>query len=185
MQGDDARLYRFLIDSGIVDRQALDAAAAVAQRTKQPFPDVLVAQGVLTPVQLQKARATILGVPFVDLTNQRIPLETLSLIPEALARKHHIVAFARTPSELRVALQDPEDLQAVDFVRKKTGLRVLPCLATPDGIAAALRQYNKSLQAEFGDIIAQDAAAAAQVEEDADLSKVAEDLPVVRIVDRV
>lgn len=85
---------------------------------------------------------------------------------------------------------DVDDLEAIDFVRKKVGLRVLTRLTDQESIKGVLLQYQKSLKAEFGDIIQQEAQSIRMLAEDEDnpasekdLKKLAEDLPVVRIVD--
>ncbi len=180
MQLGDQQLYDFLRDSDLIDDVALDNAYRSARSHGISFTQELLAQSLIDTVSLQKVRATILGIPFVDLTSQRVDLEILRMIPEMIAKKHHIVAFKRTPSELHVAMNDPEDLQIIDFIRKKTGLRIMPCLASKKGIESVLVQYNKSLQAEFSDLINKDASSVSTQE---DLAKVAEDLPVVRIVE--
>ena len=48
---------------------------------------------------------------------------------------------------------DTEDLGAIDFVKKKVGLKVLPRLTDTESMKSVLLQYQKSLKAEFGDII--------------------------------
>ncbi len=83
---------------------------------------------------------------------------------------------------------DTEDLPAIDSVRKKTGLNILPRLTDDDSIKHALQQYQKSLKDEFGDLIATEAGRIKLVKEadgneasGDDLKKMAEDLPIVRI----
>ena len=89
-----------------------------------------------------------------------------------------------------VAMLDVDDLEAIDFVRKKVGTRILPRLTDQESVKGALLQYQKSLKAEFGDIIQEEAKSIKTILEDdenpaseKDLKKLAEDLPVVRIVD--
>jgi type IV pilus assembly protein PilB len=126
----------------------------------------------------------------VDLKGQKIDFSVLSLIPEPIARKHNIVAFRKTDSGLEVAMLDVDDLEAIDFVRKKVGLRILTRLTDQESVKGALLQYQKSLKAEFGDIIQEEAKTIQMLKDDddnpaseKDLKKLAEDLPVVRIVD--
>ncbi|MEK9184881.1 MAG: GspE/PulE family protein, partial [Patescibacteria group bacterium] len=146
---------------------------------------------------LRRMQAYVLGIPFVDLKTQKIPFETLSLIPEPIARNHNIVAFKKTddlPGQigtLEVAMLDTDDLSAIDFVKKKVrSLKILPRLTDVDSIKSVLLQYQKSLKAEFGDLIAKDAASIkanadshGNITEAGDLRKIAEDLPVIRVVD--
>ena len=82
------------------------------------------------------------------------------------------------------------DLPAIDFIKKKVGLKILPRLTDTESMKAVLRQYQKTLKDEFGDIIVKESNALKLIAEEngdaaseEDLKKMAEDLPVVRIVD--
>ena len=102
--------------------------------------------------QIRQLYSYILGVPFVNLEKEMIPKEILQIIPEPIAKKYKIVAFKKNNRELKVAMLNPEDLQTIDFIRKKTGLKISPCITTEEGIANALKQYEQSLKAEFGSL---------------------------------
>jgi type IV pilus assembly protein PilB len=80
-------------------------------------------------------------------------------------------------------MMNPEDLQTIDFIRKKTGLKIIPCLTNDESIKFILKQYEKSLKAEFGDIISRDADDVSIENDSQDLEKIAQDLPIIRIVD--
>jgi len=91
---------------------------------------------------------------------------------------------------LEVAMLDTEDLTAIDFVKKKVGLKIMPRLTDGDSIKSALLQYQKSLKAEFGDLIQKEASSLKKVSDEPEenisenaLKKLAEDVPVVNIVD--
>ena len=183
----DEQLKEFLLDSGMVSRE--DIENADKKKEKKSFGEMLVSEGKISEDDLRRTQAYILGIPFVDLKKQKLDYEILSMIPEPIARKHNIVAFKKTTTGLEVAMLDTEDLEAIDFVKKKVGLRILPRLTDKDSIKEALMQYQKSLKAEFGDIIQKEAITLKTITEDdeeesaKDLKKLAEDLPVVKIVD--
>ena len=190
MLADSTQLKDFLIDSGLVPRADIESASKRAQDKKLYLGAVLVSDGKITEDDLRRTEAYILGIPFVDFKGQKLDFEVLSLIPEPIARKHNIVAFKKTATSLEVAMLDTEDLAAIDFVRKKVGLKILPRLTDKESIRSALLQYQKSLKAEFGDIIEKEASVLKMVTESGDgvqseeeLKKLAEDLPVVKIVD--
>ena len=191
MQVSEKELKEFILDSGLVSRKDVEAAAEEATKRKQSVGDILVSQGALTSDALRRIKAYVLGIPFVTLKDRKIPLETLSLIPEPIARAHSIIAFKSEKEELEVAMLDTEDLPAIDSVRKKTRLKIVPRLTDEESIKHALLLYQKSLKEEFGDLITTEAGRI-QVVKDAqggddhsheDLKKMAEDLPIVRIVD--
>jgi len=185
------QLKKFILDSGLISKKDLEEAEVEAEKTEQPLADVLVSRGKLTEDDMRRSSAYVLGIPYVDLKGQKIPFETLSLIPEPIARNHNIVAFKKGADSLEVAMLDVEDLGAIDFVKKKVGLKILPRLTSTDSMKAVLVQYQKSLKADFGDIIQKEAAALKSSpdgeeggeEDEKNLKKMAEDLPVVRIVD--
>ncbi|MBI5134407.1 MAG: Flp pilus assembly complex ATPase component TadA [Candidatus Taylorbacteria bacterium] len=187
---EESQLKSFIVDSGLVSKKDISVAETEARSKKTGLGEILVSQGKLSEDDLRKMQAYILGIPFVDLRGQKIDFDVLSLIPEPIARNHNIVAFKKTPDSLEVAMLDTDDLHAIDFIKKKVGLRILPRLTDTDSIKSALLQYQKSLKAEFGDLIKQETASIKALSEEVggkasegDLKKLAEDLPVVRIVD--
>lgn len=186
----ESKLRKFILDSDLATRAEVLAAEKESEKEGGSIGDVLVKQGKISSDDLRRVQAYILGIPFIDLKGQKIDFGVLSLIPEPIARKHNIVAFRKTDSGLEVAMLDVDDLEAIDFVRKKVGTRILTRLTDQESIKGVLLQYQKSLKAEFGDIIQQEAQTIKMLSEDEDnpasekdLKKLAEDLPVVRIVD--
>jgi type IV pilus assembly protein PilB len=190
MRIQDTQLKRFVLDSGLVTKADMGAAEKVATDENRSLADALVAGGFMTEDDLRRVESYVLGIPFVSLKDIKIEFEILSLIPEPVARNHNIIAFKKTADTLEVAMLDTADLPAIDFVKKKVGLKILPRLTDTESMREALRQYQKTLKDEFGDIIMKESSALKVVQDEngeevseADLKKMAEDLPVVRIVD--
>ncbi|MDB5259164.1 MAG: secretion system protein [Candidatus Taylorbacteria bacterium] len=202
MYVEQGQLKKFILDSALVSKADLDAAEeellqqakadpAILTNKKKTLGDILVSQGKIDDDTLRRIQAYVLGIPFVDLKARLIPFETLALIPEPVARTHNVIAFKRNEDSLEVAMLDVDNLSAIDFIRKKVNLKILPRLTDADSIKNAIIQYQKSLKAEFGDIIQKESSALRTIAEEngggpaseEDLKKIAEDLPVVRIVE--
>jgi len=191
MRIQDAQLKQFVTDAGLVSKKDLAAAAKIAKDEDRTLSEALLSGGFLSEDDLRRIESYVLGIPFVSLKKEKIDFEILSLIPEPVARNHNIVAYKKHDGKLEVAMLDTADLPAIDFVKKKVGLKIMPRLTDTDSMREALRQYQKTLKDEFGDIIMKESSALKVVgkegeEEEmteADLKKMAEDLPVVRIVD--
>jgi type IV pilus assembly protein PilB len=181
------QLKDFILDSGVIDQKMIEGVFQEAETEKKFLGDLILEKKLVEEPELRKIYAYILGVPFIDLVKETVPAEVLQVIPEVVAKKYGIVAFEKTGKELKVAMLNPEDLQTIDFIRKKTGLRIIPCLTTGESIKVILKQYEKSLKAEFGDIIDKDsatiAADGAEAGEEEDPEKAAQGLPIIRIVD--
>jgi type IV pilus assembly protein PilB len=188
MKVQEEQLKAFLVDAGLITAAEFAKAKKKAVKSGQRIRDVLISEGLIAEEKLTKLEAYILGIPFVNLEKDLIPPEILKIIPEPIARSHNIIAFRKDKDNLEVAMLDPEDLGTIEFIRKKSSLKILPRLTTPDSIKSALKQYQKTLEAEFGDIIKKDVGdirsfREEEVEEQEELRKVAEELPVIRIVD--
>jgi type IV pilus assembly protein PilB len=182
MQVDNEQLKSFALDAGLMSEQQINSAIEESVKTGKELSDVLVEKKLVSAEQLRHLFAYILGVPFVNIEKEIIPKDILQIVPETIAKKYKIVAFKKTGTELKVAMLNPEDIQTLDFIRKKTGLKVLPCVTSEKGIENVLKQYEQSLKAEFGDIIEKNISGVSQ--EDS-LKKVAQELPVIRIVEAI
>lgn len=183
---DENKLREFMIDSGIVTRDIIDRVVEnFGGEEDKSVGDYLVSEGIISEDELKRVQAYILGIPFIDIGSQKISFDVLSLIPEPIARKNNIVAYSKNESSLEVAMLDTDNLGAIDFIKKKTGLKILPRLTSTESLKKALVQYQKSLKDDFGDIIKQEMGNISNsAGDDADnLKKVAGGLPVVRIVD--
>jgi type IV pilus assembly protein PilB len=189
MRVEPEQLKAFLLDSGLIKELDIDRFSKEAQKKKIDLGELLVSAGKISEDDLHRLESYILGIPFVNLENEKLDFKVLSYIPEPIARAHNIVAYKKAGNDLEVAMLDPQDLETIDFVKKKSNLRILPRLTTKKSIQNSLRQYHKSLKAEFGEIIKKDTTKLKSVEEKADtvkpadLKKMAEDFPIVRIVD--
>lgn len=186
---DQEKLYKFIIDSGLITQVEYAVLKAQAEKSGQRIQDLLVSTGKMTEDDFLSMQSYLVGIPFVDLSDAKIPIEILSLIPEPVARKHNIVAIAKKDDVLEVALLDGDDLPAIEFVKKNTGLKISPRLTNAASIKKILIQYQKSLKADFGDLLQEEVgnlniiAGETGDESIEDIKKKAEDLPVVRIVE--
>ena len=189
MRVESRQLKAFLLDAGLATKSQFEKALKKAKSSRQKVGDVLISEGLVTSEELIKLEAYILGIPFVNLEKEIIPPEILKIIPEPIARSHNIIAFKKKEKNLEVAMLDPADLRIIEFIKKKANLKILPRLTTPASIKNILKQYQKTLEAEFGEIIKKEAGIikpikeAEEVEEKAELEKIAQEIPVIRIVD--
>lgn len=191
MHIEESQLKDFILDSGLVSKADIETAEKETKENGGNIGKTLVNKGKLTEDDLRRMQAYILGIPFVDLKKEKLPFEVLSLIPEPIARNHNVVAFKKSDQALEVAMLDTEDLTAIDFIKKKTGFKILPRLTDDDSMKSAILQYQKSLKAEFGDLIAEDVSNIKNIPANADgselneqdLKKMADDIPMIRIVD--
>ncbi|MCC6199053.1 Flp pilus assembly complex ATPase component TadA [Candidatus Nomurabacteria bacterium] len=187
----EVNLREELLDARMVS--AADLERFDAERKKKntlTLSEFILSEGKLKESELKRLEAHVLGIPYIELSKQKIEPEVLSLIPESIARRYNVVSYKKHAGDLEIALLDVDNIPAIDFIKKKTGLRILPRLTDSESIKVSLQQYRKSLQAEFDSIIQKEMAGLQRVDEKAgdetsehDLKEMAEDLPVIKIVD--
>jgi type IV pilus assembly protein PilB len=192
MHVDEKIIIDLLNDSGLVTKTDISVALKKSKETNQPLGSVLVSNGKLTEKDWNKIQAVALGIPFVSLEGEKIDPNVLTLIPEPIARNNNIIAYKKTSLGLEVAMLDVENLPVIDFIKKKVGTRILPRITSSASIKEALNQYKKSLQADFEDIIKKESSSIKPISEsgagheektEKELKELAEDLPIVKIVD--
>lgn len=189
MQVKPQQLKDFLLGAGLITEAQLEASIKKAKKIGKKIDDILILDGFISQEELTKIRAYILGIPFVNLEKEKVSSDVLKIIPEPIAKTHNIIAFRKEGQKLEVAMLDPIDLKTIEFIKKKANLTILPCLTTEESIKNVLKQYQKTLEAEFGEFIKKDigdiqiAKSKKEILGKTKLRKVAEELPVVRIVD--
>jgi len=189
MRVEPQQLKAFLLDAGLITEKQFEEARKKAELKNQKIGDILISEGLISQEELIKLEAYILGIPFVNLEKEVVSFEVLKIIPEPIARSHNIVAFRKKGNDLEVAMLDPEDLATIEFIKKTTDLRILPRLTNPKSIKNVLLQYQKTLEVEFGEIIKKEIGVIKPIKEEEvvkekiELQKIAEELPIIRIVD--
>jgi len=160
-------LKDFLLSSRLVSEDDFNLAVQEAEERKQEIEEVLLNKGFLLEDDWRLAKAHILGIPFVDLTGKILPIDTLSLIPEPISRRHNLVVYSKKGDNLEVALLDLRDLEAIDFLAGD--FKILPRLTDSQSIKKALCQYQKNLKILFGDLLKREISALENGSEPLDL----------------
>ncbi|MFH1233232.1 MAG: GspE/PulE family protein [Patescibacteria group bacterium] len=175
----DEQIKQILSKAEILPALEFDKLAAEAKRSNKKIANYLIEKKILTNDVLYENAASFFNMPYINLKNQIIRKDILMSIPEPIAETHQLIAFAQDDKTIKIATIDPEDLEIFEFIKKKTDLEPEIYLTTPDGINDGLKQYHKSLRAEFKNITDEKTDA----DGDENLQKMAENLPIVRIVD--
>lgn len=190
MQIDEEQLKRYILESKLVTKSDLEDIVKNSQEKNQKWTDLLLSLKKISEVDLKRMEAFVLGIPFVNLAKEKINPDILSLIPEPIAHNYNIIAYNKKENSLEVAMLDVDDLPVIDFIKKRSGFKILPRLTDTASIKSSLVQYKKSLQAEFDNIIQKESVSLKVAKQEgehseAELKELAEDLPVVKIVDSI
>ncbi len=185
---DKQDLKRALVSKKLVTAKSWDDLVLEAKTKRRDITDVLVDKKILNEEKLAEISAGFLDSEYVDLKNLgQIPKDILLLVPEPIARRHGIIAFGMDKTKLKLGMLDPDDLSIRDAIKKKTDLVIQPFLISKGSLEFGLKQYHTSLEAEFAKIVSKQEKGDAAKEGGSDvtekLKEMAEEIPVVRVVD--
>jgi len=130
------RIGDYLVNQGLITTDQLQKVleAQRAANGAKKFGDVVVELGFMSEVNFAKALAGNLRVQYVDLDNIDINTEAVQMVPEALARKHTVIAINVQGKRLTVATNDPVNFIVLEDIKVSTGMDTVPVLATTSAI---------------------------------------------------
>ena len=190
------RFGDLILADGLVTQEQFDQALAEQKKTNEKLGEVLVRLGLITEEQLVHFLSRQYGIPEVTFP-EKIAAEIIKLIPARIARKYGVVPIGRTIGSVTLAVADPTNLSALDDVAFMTGLKVVPAIASPSVIRAALGAYYEAAPATMADVLSEMEAEATDIElieegqetsPQVDLNELrssADQVPVVRLVNSI
>ncbi|HOX55085.1 MAG: type II secretion system ATPase GspE [Candidatus Omnitrophica bacterium] len=171
-----------LIKKGIITQDQLIKARTEAEKTGIPVERALEKLGFISEVDIAQVIADSMGVPFMDLTDYLIDSEVVKLIPEAVARKYKAMPLFKVGDSLTVAMENPQDIEAIDEIRLKSKMdSIEPVLSTEDMIQKAIDQYYGAL-GDTDELIKGLTKDKLEAKNAKGLAEVAEEAPVIKLV---
>lgn len=185
----DTQIINILIEQGLLKPQQAAEAQARAQEQGKGIVQVLVEERQVMPEAVAQAQAGILGVPYVDLAQVPRNDALMQDISRKAAASYRFVPFAAGEGKLLVAMENPNDfqaLEAVKFIAKRRGLAPEIYLASSASIEKALGG-SVMIAAEIGGALrdfSQELEEAGLVEGKMgqDIEKIVEEAPVTKVV---
>lgn len=140
-----------LVAQGDLTPARAEAVKFAEIQSGKPQEDIIRDQRIVSDEALIKARATFYNVAFIDLKNTPVNPATLSVLPQEVAKKFKVfpISADTTKRELSLAMADPLDLTAIEFIEQKTGFHVRPAAAIPEVIDEFIaKRYSTTLSRE-------------------------------------
>jgi len=147
------RIGDILIEQGSITHQQLKEALEMQKNgNKKRLGEIFVETGAITREELYEVLQYVYETEYVDLSNYVIDPEVISLIPEKTAIRLKLIPISKSDDELIVAMVNPLDVYAIDFIRDHTKIKkVKSLLASEEGILNAITNYYEL--GEYDDII--------------------------------
>ena len=172
------------MEKGILDAPTFEGIQEEALRKRQNIPDLLVFKGLLTKDYFFSLISQALGVERINLNTQTIDEEALHLLNEDVARQKRAIIFGREEGgALLVAMEDPTNLEAIDFLSRYLKSTIRPFLAGDEDLNRGFSLYERKLTQDFKAEIEKSVQESLRMRSHGDLKDTGENLPVVAVVD--
>ncbi len=182
-------LLKVLVEEGLLTQEQAETVAVEASQKGLSEERVVEEKGWVEKKELTRARAKVLGFPFVSLAETPVSPEAVALVSEAVARTYRLIPlrFDRQKNELAVAMVNPLDLEAIEFLEKKTGSKVVPYLAEEGEIEEAIKErYGGTLVAEVSQAMEEELAVPkSQAIDIRQLGTVIREAPIAKVVSTI
>ncbi len=134
------RIGDYLVAQRYITPEQLDKVLEAQKEANgsKRFGDLVVELGFMSETNFAKALAGKLRVQYVDLDNIDINTEAVQKVPEALAKKHTVIAINIQGKRLTVATDDPINFIILEDIKVSTGMDTVPVLATKSAINKAI-----------------------------------------------
>lgn len=150
MRISDITTEKLLERSGVATAGQIAILKKEALDSNRPLRDVAIKNEVIDEKTLTKALAEYIQIPFIDLAPSDLNYDTIKKIPERIARQYRAVLFKVDENKVNhLAVEDPDDVQAINFIEKEIGSNTVVYIATPDNITMALETYDHSIRQEL------------------------------------
>lgn len=131
-----------LCDAGVVTGEQLEEALRFkASGFKRRIGSVFIELGYATSEVIAAALAAQLSLPFVEKLEAMATTEAIRLVPAYLVKNHRCLPISKDGKRLRVAMENPLDLIAIEDIELATGCTVEPAVATSDAITSAIERF--------------------------------------------
>jgi len=180
------QLKELLLKAGVVDAEAFSTVEEEANRKRQNVIDLLISKGLLNKDYFYVLLADAIGVLRINLGDVKIDEGVMNLIPEDVARQRGVILFGKLPSGVfQAAMEDPTDLETIDFLNLRLHGKIEPYLATDEDLNRGFLLYHERITQDFKKIIEESIKESLHLKAVGDLKQAAEDIPIVAIVDNL
>ena len=189
------RIADVLIEDGLLLPSQLEEAVGFQQKEGGRLLKILTDKQFVTDQDMTVSMGRCLNTPLINLSKLRVPEDVMELVPRDMAKANKLIPIARLNGKLFVAMADPTNVLAIDDVKRRVQLDVVPMIATEKSVNDALAgAHGSSNMSQVLKQVAEDVAAAGDVEvqskksDEIDLDRLAtdsEDAPVIKIVNLI
>lgn len=154
MRISDITMEKLLIRSGVATVEQIDVLKEEASHLKCSLQDIAIQNETIDEKTLTKAYAEFAKIPYIELSSDEVKYDILNKIPERIARQYNAILFkVDEDGKNHLAMSDPDDVEAVNFIEKQIGTDTIIYIAPLENILTALEAYRQNVDKELNEVI--------------------------------
>lgn len=180
-------MLKYLQTKGLIDEEGSRKVLVERSRTQKSEEAVIKELGLVNDVEIAKAKSEIFGIPFIDLTTISIHESVIAEVSIDSLDKYKAVPFERGQDFVKIAMEDPFDVQATQALQRKypPNTKIQVYITTKEGINSILeRRVGDMMSTEVTEALEDVDVPVTEISEDPNLfsSTDLSSAPVARIV---
>jgi type IV pilus assembly protein PilB len=185
LQTDQKKFEEVLVRLKLLDKDQLDRVKIESVRTGTDLDETILNQKLLSNEDIVKAKAIAADVSYVDLTAIKVDQNILKNLSKEMAKKYKAVPFGFSGNMLNVAMLNPNNIQVIEFIERRSSFRVNPYMASEESIDKVIDQYQ-DLGAEVTEALKDVETTKLEIKTSKEaLAEITEDAPVTRAVNTI
>jgi len=184
----EKKFEQVLIECKVVSPDQLDAFKIESVKVGKPLDEIITDSGLISEEDIVKAKAIASGNSYVELTKQKIDENLIKLLDKDYCERYHVLPFGITNNRLNLAMEDPNNVQVIDFIGKKTGLKIVPFIASLTSIKHGISQfadYSSEVSSVLGNVFEEEAKSEKNIDNKQDNNNITQDAPITRAVNTI
>lgn len=155
LDGSSGTLADVLVSLGALDKARAEQVKLAEIQSGTPQEEIIKNAQMVPEEKLVQAKAQLYNIPFVNLDSTPTAPAALAALPSEVAERFKVfpINIDLKDKSMTLAMADPLDLSAIEFIEQKTGLHIKPQ-------AAMLKQIENFLQTRYATALTQEVTAA-------------------------
>lgn len=156
--------------------------------SQKPFEETLLEKNLASRTDVFEAKAKEMNVLFTTLSGKGISPDLLKFVSEPVAKKYNAIPFSLDAEKniISIAMENPLDFQAREFLEKKTGRKIQAFLADPQEIRQKVEEeYSRGLVAEVKEALQETAEPHIKTVVAERIGEIIREAPIAKIVSTV
>lgn len=138
-----------------ISPENLKALQVEGESSRQPLQTLAIKKRLISDKQLTRLFSEYANIPYIEIDPKEISIDAVNILPEYIARQYNSIVFRIDETGLvHLAMEDPDDVEALSFIQKQVGSNTKVYVCTRENISNAIDSvYSTDVDKELGEII--------------------------------